>query len=186
MLIHCTQKLAAKLPNVSKQALTDDNPLGSWHANLYVIDRRNCIMFCHDQTRFILFMAGLQQADFANLDFWFQDLYANTMLKLGYDTALIEKAMALVDPLQFDTVCDRSVQGTMRVGRQDLDSYLRDTSDVLDLPVYSVSARLNQRPVTTRGMKWDECLWPERAMQAWLIGVRSQPGTLFHMDNSDG
>ena len=91
MIVHCTQKLAAKLQNVSKQALTDSNPLGSWHANLYVIDRRNCIMFCHDQTRFILFMAGLKKADFANLDFWFQDLFANTMLKLGYDTALIEK-----------------------------------------------------------------------------------------------
>ncbi len=139
MIIHCTQKLAAKLPNVSKQALSETNPLGSWHANLYVIDRRNCIMFCHDQTRFTLFMAGLKKADFANLDFWFQDLYANTMLKLGYDTALIEKVMTLVDPLQFDTVCDRSVQGTMRVSRQELDGYLRGISDVLDLPVYSAS-----------------------------------------------
>ncbi len=61
------------------------------------------------------------------------------MLKLGYNTALIEKVMTLIDPLQFDTVCDRSVQGTMRVSRQELDGYLRGISDVLDLPVYSAS-----------------------------------------------
>lgn len=173
MIVHSTQKLAAKLPLVSSTPLTHHNPLGDWHANLYTIDRRNCILFCHDQTRFVLFMAGLKKGDFANLDFWFQDLYANTMLKLGYDTALIEKVMALLDPLEFDTACDRSVQGSMRTAKQmDLDGLLLDVSDVMELPIYSTSARLNQRPFTTKGMKGSECLWPERAMAEFLASLR--------------
>lgn len=172
MVIHCTQKLAAKQPLVSATPLTCHNPLGDWHANLYTIDRRNCLMFCHDQTRFVLFMAGLKKGDFANLDFWFQDLYANTMLKLGYDTALIEKALALLDPLQFDTACDRSVQGSMRTTKlMDLDGLLLDVADVQELPPYSTSARLNHRPVTTKGMKGSECLWPEKAMAEWIESV---------------
>jgi len=61
MIIHCTKKLAAKLPHVSDTPLDEPNPLGSWHANLYTIHRRNCIMLCHDNTRFVLFMAGLKQ-----------------------------------------------------------------------------------------------------------------------------
>jgi len=48
-------------------------------------------MFCHDKTRFVLFIPGLKKNDFDNLDFWFKDLFANTMLKLGYDPELIEK-----------------------------------------------------------------------------------------------
>ena len=136
MLIHTTQKLAAKLPTVSKQPLTETNPLGSWHANLYIIDRRNCVMFCHDQTRFTLFAAGLKKADFFNLDSWFQDLFANTMLKLGYDTRLIEQALERMDPLQFDTHCSRSVQGTMRVAHTDLDAMLWSIGgDVMSLPI---------------------------------------------------
>jgi len=91
MIIHCTQKLAAKLDNVSRDLLQDSNPLGGWHANLYVINRRQCVMFCHDKTRFVLFIPGLKKNDFDNLDFWFKDLFANTMLKLGYDPELIEK-----------------------------------------------------------------------------------------------
>ena len=172
MIIHCTKKLATKLPIVSHTALTETNPLGSWHANLYLIDRHNCVMFCHDQTRFVLFMVGLKKADFARLDFWFQDLFANTMLKLGYAPQFLEKALGLLDPLQFDTCSDRSVQGSMRTAKMmNLDGLLMDVPDVLDLPIYSVSARLNHRPVTTKGMKGSECLWPDKAMQAWIEAV---------------
>lgn len=172
MIIHCTHKLAAKLPGVSPAPLTETNPLGSWHANLYVIDRRNCVMFCHDQTRFVLFLAGLKKVDFARLDYWFQDLFANTMLKLGYEPSLIENTLALLDPLQFDTSCDRSVQGSMRTARMmDLEGLLMDVPDVLDLPIYSVNARLNHRPVTTKDMKKSAYLWPDRAMQDWIETV---------------
>lgn len=171
MIIHTTQKLAAKLPTVSKQPLTETNPLGSWHANLYTIERRNCVMFCHDQTRFALFAAGLKKADFSNLDFWFQDLFANTMLKLDYDTRLIEQALEWVDPLQFDTHCSRSVQGTMRVVRIDLDSMLSRVPNVLELPLYSTSAQLCDRPVHVKGMKKRDCLWPRNEMEVWLGGM---------------
>ena len=171
MIVHCTQKLAAKLQNVSHERLTDKNLLGDWHANLYVIDRRQCVMFCHDKTRFVLFVPGLKKQDFANLDFWFKDLFANTMLKLGYEPVLIEKTFPYLDDLRFDTVCDRSVQGSMRTAKlQDLDGILMDVPDVMDLPMYSVSARLNQRPVTTKGMKTSECLWPVKAMRE-LISI---------------
>lgn len=165
MIIHCTKKLAAKLHIVSGIGLVNPDPLGIWHANLYLIDKRNCVMFCHDQTRFILFVPGLKKADFANLDFWFQELFANTMLKLDYEPELIEAALSLVDELQFDTVCDRSVQGTMRVAVQDIDAML------WDLPMYTVSARLCNRPVRTKGMKESECLWPADAMKDHLQDI---------------
>lgn len=67
LLIHCTQKLAKRLKNVSRERLVDNNPLGDWHTNLYVIDRRQCVMFCHDQPRFVLFVPGLKKQDFASL-----------------------------------------------------------------------------------------------------------------------
>jgi len=165
MIIHCTKKLAARLPFVSSEPLTEACLLGSWHGNLYTIDRRNCVMFCHDLTRFTLFAPGLIKRDFANLDFWFRDLFANTMLKLGYEIALIEKALSLVDNLRFDTACDRSVQGTLRSAKvQDLDGWLMRVPDVMQLPMYSVSASLSYRPVRIKGMRASECLWPEQAM----------------------
>lgn len=173
MIIHCTRKLAKKLNNVSHEPLMGNNPLGDWHANLYVIDRRQCLMFCHDRTRFVLFMPGLKKNDFAGLDFWFRDLFANTLLKLDYEPELIEQALSYVDDLRFDTVCDRSVQGSMRTVRlQELEGILMDMSEVTELPMYSVSARFNRRPVTTKGMKKRECLWPDKAMGDLLSKLR--------------
>ncbi len=171
MIIHSTQKLAKKLPIVSKEILSDNNPLGSWHVNLYVIARRNCVMFCHDKIRFCLFIPALKKAELENLDFWFRDAFANTMLKLNYDARIIEKALSFVTPLEFDTNSDRSVQGTMRVAHDDLHAILingPNLTDLRDAPAYSISAQLNERPVTTKGMKDNDYLWPARDMKEFI------------------
>jgi len=128
-------------------------------------------MFWHDETRFSLFISALKKADFANLDFWFQDVYANTLLKLNYDTCLIEKGLAQITPLQFDTQCDRSVQGTMRIASDDLNSILWNTPNLTDLrsaPLYSISALLNNRPVRTKHLKTSNCIWPDKEMHSFL------------------
>ena len=73
-------KLATRLPGVSPQPLADDHPLGSWHAHHYTIDHRNCVLFCHDTTRFTLFLAGLMKREFQDLGPWVQDVFLNTLL----------------------------------------------------------------------------------------------------------
>ena len=40
--------------------LDETGPLGSWHANVYAIDRRQCLLLCHDATRYCLFLPGLR------------------------------------------------------------------------------------------------------------------------------
>ena len=91
--IHSTKKLLAKLPlnkdgfiandktNYSSQTVLSENPLSGWHANLITLQRRNCILMVHDETRFPLFMTCLTKPDFANLNWYFQDTLMNTLLK---------------------------------------------------------------------------------------------------------
>ena len=54
MIIHCSGKLAANLSGVSKTPLEETSPLGSWHGHLFTLDRRKCVMFCHDESRYCL------------------------------------------------------------------------------------------------------------------------------------
>lgn len=172
MIIHCTKKLAGKLPEVSDSPLHEENTLGSWHANLYFIDRRQCLLLCHDITRFALFIPALKKADFARLDFWFRDCLANTMLKLGYSEALILKAQIQIGKLRFDTHCDRSVLGTLNIMRQyDLHGFLMSVPNVMDLPMYTVSAHLCDRPVHVKGMKTSQYLWPADEMKNQLMAI---------------
>lgn len=102
--IHATKKLYAKLPvddngfiinkntnpNQNSSSIKN-NPLNNWHANLITLQRRNCILMVHDETRFPLFMKGLVKKDFENFDWLFEDTLMNTLLKIGSNDTHIEK-----------------------------------------------------------------------------------------------
>lgn len=161
MILHCSQKLAAKLPTVSQLPLEETSTLGSWHGHLFTMDRRQCVMFCHDATRYVLFVPGLHKADFAELGGkWFRPLYLATLAMLGCPDAQIKKVELALGPMRFDTVTDRSVQGSLRVAKLDLEAWLDQVPNVMDLDPLAVSRWLNGRPATARG-KW---IWPDRAM----------------------
>lgn len=93
MILHCSQKLAAKLTGLSPVPLEETSPLGSWHGHLFTLDRRQCALFCHDASRYVLFLPGLRKVELA----------------LG--------------PMHFDTATDRSVQSSLRVAQQTLEAW---------------------------------------------------------------
>ena len=176
MIIHCTRKLYAKLPERGSATNGDTHPLGDWHSNLYTIDRRQCVLFCHDKTRFALFSAGLKKPDFENIDYLFNDLFINTLLKSGYPFETVEYAANLMQAadIVFDMNCNRSVLGTMRsVYHQDLYGALMRVNNVMDLLPYSTSAKLNDRPTRVKGMRTSECLWPKDEMRTLLESLRN-------------
>jgi hypothetical protein len=74
-------KQSAALFNVNIPEHT--NPLGSWHANLLTLQRRNCILLVHDETLFPLFIPCLTKPDFKALQWHFEDVLMNTLLKAG-------------------------------------------------------------------------------------------------------
>ena len=161
MILHCSQKLAAKLANVSPVPLQETSPLGSWHGHLYSLDRRQCVMFCHDATRYVLFMPGWRKAEFMELsERWFRLLFQATLVFCGCPEAQIKKVDLALGPVRFDTATDRSVQGSLRIAQQDLAALLHQVPDVMDLDPVAASRHLNERPATVYG----KLVWPEKAM----------------------
>ncbi|MBA4502119.1 DUF6933 domain-containing protein [Marinobacterium marinum] len=168
MRIHVTRKLADKLKKagfeIADAPQESPSALGEWHANITTIQRRQCLVFTHDQTRFSLALIGVTQKELKALTFWFNDMLGNTMLKLGYPAELMERAVGLVDELSFDTACSRSVQGTLKNMMLDLEALTWDGSDIMELGPYSVSARLCERPCGIKDMKKREFIWPAAEM----------------------
>lgn len=103
MIIHCTKKLAAKLPEVSSGVLTETSSLGSWHAHLYVIDRRNCLLFCHDKTRYKAFLPGLWQPQPVELGRWFKEALTSSFAYMGLPDNKVRRAELVLGAVQFDT-----------------------------------------------------------------------------------
>jgi len=160
MIIHCTQKLAAKLPEVSATPLSETSPLGSWHAHLYTIDRRQCVLFCHDATRYMLFAAGLRKEQFADLGRLHRELFLATLAAQGVATSVLKRVELALGPPRFDVSTDRSVLGSMNVASSDLGCLKVEVENVLALDPLETARWLNERPVTIRG-KWS---FPYKAM----------------------
>jgi len=150
MLLHCTQKLAAKLPEVSAISLAETSPLGSWHAHLVTCDRRQCVLFCHDESRYSLFLPGLVKANFADLGKLHRGLFLETLVALNVSEANIARVVLALGPLQCDRNTDRSVLGSLRISNLDLSWLIADVN-VLDVNPLAVSLRLNERPTSVKG-----------------------------------
>lgn len=136
--------------------------LGSWHANLLTIQHRNCLLFVHDQTRFPVFIPALTKPDFANIDWFFDDVLMNTLLKCGATQEQLDTAAALLQPLAFVGGTDRSVLGTLNQLGQDIDHIIYfDSLSVAEMAGYAVSAWLADRPCSVKGQK--DYIWPKDA-----------------------
>jgi hypothetical protein len=162
MLLHCTQNLAARVADVSSAPLVEKSPLGSWHANLYQVDRRQCVLFCHDETRYMLFLPGLKKQHFENLGRLHRDIFLMSLAAHGVPDAKIMRAGVALGPVAFDRATDRSVLSSMNIAIGDLDAYLDGVANLLELDPAAAALHLNKRPVTVRG-SWH---WPGPEMLA--------------------
>ncbi len=160
MIVHCTRKLAARLREVSSARLEETGPLGSWHANLYAIDRRQCLLICHDATRYCLFLPGLRAPQFRELGRWHRELFLASLATVGAKEAVLKKIELAFGAPRFDTATDRSVLASMTVARWDLEGMLMRVGNVLDLDPVLASRHLNERPA----MAGRVLHWPEREM----------------------
>ncbi len=192
--LHATKKLLTKLPinkdgflpknknNYSASVLTE-NPLSGWHANLITLQRRNCILMVHDSTRFPLLIIGLKKADFSKFNWYFEDAFMNTLLKLGANQQQLDTAVSWLGELSIDSVCDRSVQGTMNQMKGDIEHMLwYDNANITEISGYRTAIWLSDRPCTVKGSK--DCIWPQKAMLA-LLGegcvLGDMPDNVVHL-----
>ncbi|MDX1749827.1 MAG: hypothetical protein R3271_05855 [Methylophaga sp.] len=181
--LHATRKLFDRLPLAEngqlpvtsrsewlyEQPPVDINPLSGWHGNLITIQRRNCLLLVHDTTRFPLVFTALTKHDFIELNHRFEDMLMNTLLKCGADDALMDAARHYLQPLQLDSQCNRSVQGTLNQMKQDVEHIVwYERLNVADMLGYSLGAMLADRPCNAKGRG---CLWPQSEMFALLTSL---------------
>jgi hypothetical protein len=167
VIFHCTQKLATRIPSTTDLSDPEpecdgqSGPLSSWHGHLLTLDRRQCVLFCHDATRYGLFLPGLRAPQLAELGRWHRDLFLAVLQAQGLAHHHIARAGLILGPLQMDRNTDRSVLASMNRVAGDLQfGLLRETANVMELDPIRTSLWLNDRPCTVH-KKW---IWPDKAM----------------------
>lgn len=182
--IHATKKLYRKFgldenghlkqfagePKHSEKVV-DINPLQNWHANSLTIQRRNCVMLVHDQTRFTVFIPCLLKKNFDHFQTEFEYAFMNTLLKCGGNEQQMEMAHSLLERIAIDTDCNRSVQGTQNQMIQTVQHLIYyDDIDITEITGHRVGAYLADTPCTAKGRT--ETLWPKRDMLTLLSSIQ--------------
>lgn len=122
MIIHCTAALSSKLPSIASHAAADESPLGAWHAHLVRVQRLQCLLFCHDATRFMLMLPGVRKPQLQEIGRSHRDLFCAVLAAEGLPDALIARAEASLGEAGCDRATDRSVLGSMNIAMPDLNA----------------------------------------------------------------
>lgn len=178
MIIHCSAKLVDKLPvKPPKQSeMPAIGKLQHWHAHFLTFHRRQCVLFCEDETRFMLLAKGLNKGMMLCLKELFDQFFAEALEECcGIDYADTVKILDYCGDWQFDSTTDRSVQSSMRAALHDLKCYFAN-HDLMDTPHGEIHKWLNYRPLRIKGKK--DCLWPDSEMTA--VAKRIASREVFH------
>ena len=169
MIIHCTKKMAQKFPNVQSEILTETSPLGSWHANLYTFDRRQCILFTHDETRFSIFIPGVVKSMLDNFDEFFKGLFLGTLFTIGVPDNQLSRAELALGKMTFDTQTNRSVLGSMNNLKQMIHARVMSVDNVMDLDLIKLNYWLTGVPMRTSAKA--DYGWPQKDMKALVAAL---------------
>lgn len=143
MLIHCTQKLLAEIP----ERLIDPSASGeSWHANLLRFDRRKCVLFTHDLTLYSVFVPGLKKPDFEHLDAVFGERLFKALLWDEFSQTQIERMLEACRIVRFTRSSNRSVLGSMNDMRFQIGWMVEDDGGLENLDLVRCHKRLNRIP----------------------------------------
>ncbi|OBS08173.1 hypothetical protein Thpro_022423 [Acidihalobacter prosperus] len=130
------------LPATSREPQAETSPLGSWHAHLYRIDRRHVVMFCHDETRYTLYLPGVRKAEFGELGHWFKEIFTASLAYMDMPESQVLRAELALGPVTFDTCTNRSVLASLKRMRYRLDAHVLEVADVMLLDPISVNRGL--------------------------------------------
>lgn len=109
-LIQCTKKLADEMKiKVQKIDAADFNPLYCWHANLFKIGRKKCVMFMNNATRYHFVIYGVLKKDLQNLHLVFKKNLTTNLLLDGIDPEIIEQYLNQDSIVQFAETNNRSI-----------------------------------------------------------------------------
>lgn len=109
-LIQCTKKLADEMKiKVQKVEAADFNPLYCWHAHLFKIGRKKCVMIMNNATRYHFVIYGVLKKDLQNLDLIFKKNLITNLLLDSVDPEIIERYLNQDSIVQYAATNNRSI-----------------------------------------------------------------------------
>lgn len=88
-------------------------PLNSWHANLFLLNRRKNIVFMHDASRLSVTLFGIKKAQYKSLPTLFVQALKELMISEGFDKHIVKAYTQEGEHMLATTTNSHSVVGTL-------------------------------------------------------------------------
>ena len=152
-VIRCTRKLLKELdaPPTDIVEMYNQGPLGSWHANIFRIERRKSILFTNDKTLYSLLVVGVTKADLKRFDDLFRDALFKHIKFMDIAPESVDHIMD--ETLQFiiGRTNNKSVLGTMNDHISCTIFQVRYDGGYKHIDVNDLNHRLNDTPTNAEG-----------------------------------
>jgi 2-polyprenyl-6-methoxyphenol hydroxylase-like FAD-dependent oxidoreductase len=144
MIIRCTQKLLAELKIRPTQEESASDPFWGWHAKLFHIERRKCVLITNDTTLFTIFIPALKKPDFASFQLVIgQHLFKN-LLRENIPQRQIESVLSECENMKFQKTDNRSVLGSMNDQKLQLEYLIFAEGGLARTDIYELNQNLNR------------------------------------------
>lgn len=143
--IQCTQKLLKQVGHEYTEAVIPTFPLGCWHANVLTLDRRKCVLFTNDLTRYSFLVPGLRKPDFQQLEEVFRQNLFRSLLNEGLDQKTIEKVLDEIREIAITRTSNRSILGTMNELGKFIEWIVYDDG-LLNTDISKLNMKINRMP----------------------------------------
>jgi len=87
--------------------------LGTWHANLLLINRRKCVLFVNDKTLFNFIIPGVKKEQLGNLEDYFINHLQCILADENFSEGIREQIMQEYNTIGFANTNNKSVIGSM-------------------------------------------------------------------------
>jgi len=145
LTLQCTQKLLKEL-NTELSPIKDTDPIALWHANLLMLDRRKCVLFTNDATRYSFLVPGLKKPDFKVLGQVFLDNLFRCMRIDDIEQNGIEKVLNACSRACFTKTSSRSVLGTMKEVTGLIECIIQDEGGLQNADMGALNVEVNRMP----------------------------------------
>ncbi|MEH7349529.1 DUF6933 domain-containing protein [Gottfriedia acidiceleris] len=110
MYIQLTKKLSDEMKiKVEKPDLSNENQLFCWHANIFKIGRKKCVLVMNNVTRYCFVMYGLLKKDFTNFEVLMKRSIVTNFLANEFDVEKVDQYMKQLGEVQYTATSDRSI-----------------------------------------------------------------------------
>ena len=145
MIIRCTQKLLPELkkPQTLQEPISED-PFWSWHANLFQIEMRKCVLITNDATLFTMFIPALKKQDFESFHLVVgQHLFKNLVYE-NIPQRQIEAVLSDCENIKYGKTINRSVLGSMNDKKTQLEYLISAEGGLARTDIYELNHKMNR------------------------------------------